>query len=468
VGLFSRSATFGLAAIAASCGQAYEGIALEGAPKIELSSTVVEFGVVSCGTDAPPEKALTIRNIGTAPLTWSAQMAESTQFSISGANGGTIAPGQEAVLTIASRPVSADSAAGATLSTALSITSNDPETPTIEALAQLVTGGGMIEIVPQSISFGESPVGVASFETPTVIRNNGNQPIEIRIDPPPNPDFSLASDLGAAPITATLGPGEAVPGLVGRFTPSAIGQATTTAAITVTGPVCGTRPSSIELTGSGSTSGVGVHPGLLDFGHVPCGSAAASKVITLSSAENGPKYEFRAKLGKDTASAFTVDPPTGLVPSGGTQVITVKPKVIPQGGIGDNLYGDVLTITTNAPGDTPRQVHLRMSPLGAIFSVNRTTHDFGDVNTNGNGRETTFYVSNTGNAYGVISFYVAANAFNVKAPSTIGINPGSTGSIVVRAKPQGTGVKTGYAVPSTSSAICAPLPPAISLRCRGR
>jgi hypothetical protein len=455
-----------LAAVAASCGQPYEGV-LEGTPKIELSTTTVEFGVVPCGAAAPAVQALTIRNIGTAPLTWSAQLSDTTQFSISGASGGTVAPGGEALLTIASRPVVPESVAALTLSAVLSITSNDPETPTIEGLTQLTTGGGMLEMVPQSISFGQTPVGVAAFETPTLLRNTGNQPIEIRIDPPTNPDFSLASELGAAPITVRLEPEQAVLGLVGRFTPSAIGPATASAAITVTGPVCGAPPSSIELAGSGSASGVGLQPGLLDFGLVPCGSAAASKVITLFSAASGPEYKFEVKLGKGAASAFTVSPESGTVPVGGSRVITVTPRAIPRAGIGDNLYGDVLTITTDAPGDAPHEVPLRMSPLGAVFSSSTSFIDFGNVKTSGSGEDRSFKVYNTGNSAGVIQFSVASNTFSVKAPSTITVAPSGTGTITVRAKPQGTGNKSGDVVPSTPSAICAPLPPAIRVTCKG-
>src|SRR5262249_44681239 len=186
-----------------------------------------------------------------------------------------------------------------------------------------------IELVPEVLSFGESPVSVPALDIPVTLKNSGNLPITVSIAQPSNSQFSIAwTD---APQALLLQPGATVPGLTGKFTPNAKTSTTATAAITATGPVCGTLPSAITLKGAGAASTAAVQPALLDFGSISCGLAGQNKTVTILNAGGFP-FTFSTAFGKGNSSSFSASPPNGTVAANSSTPVTITPAAIPMNG----------------------------------------------------------------------------------------------------------------------------------------
>jgi hypothetical protein len=470
VGKHARAARITLFALATlalgSCGRAYDGEGLLDAepPKIELSTTFTDFGPTPCGGTSAATRSMAIKNGGASVLHWTAKVPDGAPFSIAPSEG-DVPPREAMAVEVVSNAVASEELPG-TKSAVIAFSSNDPNAPVVEMVAQRVATGGMLEIDPQPLGFGDSPVGV-TIEAPLTIRNSGNDSLDVGIGAPDQAAFAIDASGRAVPFATKLLPGTQVEGLRARFTPTAKGPLSSSAAVAVTGTTCGPRPSAITLAGVGSDSTVAVTPPALDFGAVACGQTAAPKSLTVLSAPGGPPFKFSTLLEKPN-SPFVVTPTTGDVGSGGSVQVKVTPKPIPTtGGTAANLYGDKLTVSTDAAGDTPHPIVLKMSPAGAMFTLSTTYIDFGQVNVSGNGRERTIAVTNTGNATGTLSFSLSSANFNIVGATSVTLAPNAAGSIIVRAKPNNTNVKDATIYVSSPSPVCAPYPTTVGLRCRG-
>lgn len=453
---------------AASCGRAYEesGGLLGAEPgTIELSTSFVDLGASACGSTDAPTKEITLRNRGGSALSWSANVPPGANVTVAPSSA-TTAPGEAVTVTFAGSPIGTEATPG-TQAIGVSFTSDDPNAPAVEAVVQRSVTGGWLSIDPQPLAFGASPVGVP-IDAPLTLRNVGNEPIDVVLGVPDQSQFAISSVGRVAPIEARLLPGTALDGLSVRFTPTNIGAFAAAASLAIGGATCGARPSSVTLEGEGSTSQVAVTPVSLDFGYVPCGQTGAAKSFAFASVPGGPAFKFSTLLTKASASSFAINPETGNVGAAGSATVSAAPKAIPTtGGAGANKYTDTVTVSTDAPGDKPHVVSLVMSASGAVWSVTPTSIDFGDVNTNGNGRDRSVFVTNSGNAVGTLAFSLSAAAFSIVGPTAVTLGPGQTGSILVRAKPNATGVKTAAVGVSSPSVVCAPIPTPVALRCRG-
>jgi hypothetical protein len=450
----------------AACGRAYDADGLLDAepPKIELSTSFTDFGPTACGGTAAATRSFTIKNGGGSSLHWTAKVPDGSPFSVAPAEG-DVPPREAMAVDVVSNAAPVEELPG-TKSAVIAFSSNDPNTPVTEMVAQRVATGGMLEVDPQPLAFGDSPVGV-TIEAPFTVRNAGNDALDVEIGAPNQPAFTIDAAGRAVPFTTKLLPGTQVEGLRARFTPTAKGAASSSAPIAISGTTCGPRPSAITLAGAGSDSTVAVTPPTLDFGAVACGQTAAPKDVTVLSAPGGPAFTFSAVLEKAN-SPFSILPAMGSVGSGGSVLVKVTPKAIPtNGGTATNLYGDKLTISTNAAGDTPHPILLKMSPSGAIFSLSATYIDFGQVNVSGNGRDRTVTVTNTGNATGTLSFSLSSQNFSIVGATSVTVPAGGASSILVRAKPNNENVKEATIYVSSPSPVCAPYATTIGLRCRG-
>ena len=99
--------------------------------------------------------------------------------------------------------------------------------------------------------------------------------------------------------------------------------------------------------------------------------------------------------------------------------LTVMPKMMPStSAVSPNLYGDTLTITTNAPGDDPHTVDLLMTAHGAILEQSTGAMDFGSVLASAPATST-FTVSNSGNAPATVSYTTKPAAFSVSPQAQV-------------------------------------------------
>jgi hypothetical protein len=438
-----------------------------GPARAVLSTASVDFGLVSCGAAVPAAKVVTITNAGGAPLDWTAALATTPDFAISGASAGTIAPGAFGTLTIESTAVPALSGAGDTAQAMLTITTNDLQNTTTALPVKRTAAGGTLSIVPLTADFGETPAGVAAQDIPLAFKNTGNQSVIVGLGAvTPAAGFSLTWT--GAPAAVSLAPGATLPLLVGHFSPPALtyGTFTSTSPLTVTGALCGTNPTSITLTGTSTTSAASVGPGSLDFGLVDCGTTAAPKKVKISNS-SATAFTWSAAL-MSAAGYYTLSPTSGTVAGNSFVEVTVSPVAVPgTSAISPNLYGDTLTITTTAPGDSPHVVDLLETAHGAILAQSTGAIDFGSVLAS-SPATSTFKVSNSGNAAATVSFDATPSVFTLSPQAQV-VGAGAAYDATVRFAPTAQQSYAGTAtMKTTGTVLCAPLPkPAITLTGNG-
>jgi hypothetical protein len=439
-----------------------------GPARAALSATAVDFGLVSCGAAAPAAKTVTITNSGGQPLTWTAKLAATPDFSITGVSAGTVAPGTFGTVTIASTAVPSVSAAGDTAQAVLTITTNDTATPSVALPIKRTAAGGTLTVVPLTAAFGDTPVGVAAAPIPVSLKNTGNQPVIIGFGPilPAGGGFTLGWT--NSPAAVSVAPGTSVASLVASFKPTSKASFAGTSALTVTGALCGTNPTELTMTGNGTDSAAQVQPGSLDFGLVDCGSAPAGNKIKIinSNAAGGAPIHWDAVLTANVS--YTLSATTGDVVANSFTEVTVTPNPIPSmSAVTPNLYGDTLTITTNAPGDDPHTVDLLMTAHGAILDASAGSIDFGSVLLSAPATQA-FTVSNSGNAPATVSYTTSPAVFSVSPQGQV-VGAGTNYMATARFAPTAEQLYSGKATMTVAAGtvLCAPLKPPMNLSGQG-
>lgn len=442
-----------------------------GAPHVSLSTTTIDFGILLCGEAAPPPKVVTITNSGGAPLTWTANVAPATDFSVKGPTAGTIAPGMFEKVAIASTAVPSLSNAGDTSQAVLTITTNDGAMPSVALPVTRTAGGGELTIFPVPVSFGDTQPNVAAAPVPITYKNTGNQVISIgpgNVTPFTGEGFSFFYD-GPQIAPVVLQPGASVPGLVGNFKPPLSSSYTARSFVSVVaGSLCGVNPIELGLSGNRTDGSVLVQPGSLDFGPVDCGTAAAGKKLRITNAHavGGASIHWDAAFAGN--ANYTLSATSGDVGPSSFVELTVTPSAIPvTSPVTPNLYGDTLTITTDEPGDASHVVDLRMTAHGAILEASTGAIDFGSVPPS-SAVTSTFAVWNSGNAPAIVS-YTTSSAMMSVWPQGQGIGAGNGFVATARFAPTAAQPYAGtatMAVPA-GTVLCAPLKPPINLTGRG-
>jgi hypothetical protein len=339
------------------------------------------------------------------------------------------------------------------------LSTNDPSNGTVKIPVKLTAGGGSLALVPTSADFGQISVGTAATAIPIALTNTGNLSATVGFTQPANAAFTLAWT--GAPAAVVVAPGATVPGLVAGFLPATMGSMATTAGITTAGEMCGTSPTTIGMTGTGSSSPVTVQPGNLDFGLVDCGAQAPAQTVTIDNTGTST-ITFTATLA--TGSAYAVGPASGSIGAGASATLTVTPSAIPAASpVTPNGYGDVLTVSTTAAGDMPHAIPLRETAQGAILSQSAPNVGFGS-DAVGTTATSQFTVSNTGNASATVSFATQTSVFAV-TPQGQTVGGGGSYNAIVTFTPPAASAYTDTAAMSVApgTALCAPLPAAAML-----
>lgn len=162
-----------------------------GAPAAAISMAGLDFGMVPCGGAAPAAKTVGITNVGGAPLTWTASLSTTPDFALSGPSGGTIAPGENAIVTITTTAVPSSTGAGTTAQAVLTLRTNDPARAETDLPLKRTAAGGTLELVPLTAAFGGSPVGVPAADIPVTLKNVGNAPVTVSLAQPGDGQFSV-------------------------------------------------------------------------------------------------------------------------------------------------------------------------------------------------------------------------------------------------------------------------------------
>ena len=434
---------------------ALNGAGTQGA--LAVSPPTVDFGQVDCGGQAQP-KTFTLQNVGGAPLSFT--LANSTANFVVTPTTGTLASGASTDITVTPGPIPAQSDVTPNLYGDVIVVKTDVAGDVDHPVPVVETAHGAILSLPTtSIDFGGVGTGLSSGYQVTVT-NTGNADATVSYATT-NPVFSVGPQ-GQVISGGTSG----YP--VALFSPTQQVGYLDVASLSVSSDtvLCRPIPADIALKGSGTAGSVKVTATDLNFGLVDCGTVSAPQTTVLQN-QTGAPITFSTALGRGATSPYVVTPASGTLAAGASQFLTVTPKPIPQtASTTGDAFADLLTITTNAPGDAAHNVNLHESAHGAVLGFTVASVNFGYVFL-GNTATRNFSVTNTGNASAGFTLTVGgpnAGDFGVAPKTNTAAAAGSaaeTASFTGPANPFAT--VHGTISLSTNAVLCAPLPTAIAL-----
>lgn len=462
-GITPASDSAAIAVEGAVCGTSVSAVPMTGQGtngSVTLDTTELFFGtngLVDCGATSPG-RTVTLGNAGNAAFAWTATLGRggASPFTVSPASG-TVPAGATVTLTLTSAgvPPEADTTEGA-FGDVLSIVTDVANDVTHRVSLRQTARGARLRLAPADLDFGQVPVQTSS-RAPFSVVNDGNTSPEVALTVD-NPLFSLDP---AGPVVAAAGASVALHAV---FAPDASVQLETglvALSLDAGEVLCAPLPGALTLRGQGSSGSVGFSPAALDWGGVDCGSTAAPRTVTFRNTGN-QAYTVSATLGRDAGATFdlTLAPATGVVePDGGTLVITVAPRPVPQtSAVTPNLYGDVLTVTTDVPNDTPHDIPLRLTARGSIFAISTGSLDFGSV-PRGATATSQFTLSNSGNAPGALVFTPGQPSI-FSLPANAQVNGNAVSPQVGTFSPAAAASysDTATIAPASGTVLCQPLP----------
>src|SRR5580658_4559936 len=171
-----------------------------GAPGGMLTTTPVDFGMVSCGS-APTAKTYSMQNTGSAAFTWSATV--SSILAIQGPSSGTVAPGTTASITVGASPVPTTSDPGVPITGTLSVTTDIPGYTSVTVPLTVTPQGGSLVLSQSVVGFGTIEL-LTDSTLPFTLENVGNMPVSVTLGAPSDDEFVLTYT--GAPAAGTLAP----------------------------------------------------------------------------------------------------------------------------------------------------------------------------------------------------------------------------------------------------------------------
>ena len=372
---------------------------------LAVSSNALTFGPTTCGTTAPAQSIM-LTNSGNAPLTWTAMLGNVSPvpYTVLPAMTGSLTAGASTTLMIAAGPIPQQSSVQTdfyadTLTFNTDVVGDEPH---VVALHQTASGA-ILAFNPATVDFGDVPVSTTATAHFQVV-NTGNAAAHATLT-------SGAASFAVTPAVATsVGPGLDV-SFTGTFMPGTSTTLTSgTFSMASSDPLCAPLPQPLPVSGTGTTGVVAFAPGSLTFGNqtasgfTACGTAAPAQQITFTNSGN-QSYAIvpTLELGAASPYAFAMTPASGVVSaSGGTATVTVTPKPIPQTSSVPGTYGDSLSVTTSAAGDTgPHIIALAESAYGAILTGVPTSLQFPPTIV-GEQSLSSIGITNSGNAAAVL------------------------------------------------------------------
>lgn len=396
-------------------------------PQLVVSPAAVDFGTVTVGTKAT--SVLTLSNNGSADLTISLLTLTGSEFGISGiATPKTISAGQSVPVTLSYSPTAASVSAGS-----LTITSNDPTTPT--AVVSLSGTGtntslGRLAATPASVSFGNVTDGKSSSQTVT-ISNSGQADVHVTAVQTSGAGFS-ASGL-TAPVTLT--PNQTV-NVQANFAPTVAGAANGTISITSD---ASNANLSVALSGTGVAAPVGqlsANPASVSIGNVAIGTISSQNFTVSNSGQAAVNISQISASGSGFSVAGAAVP-LSLNPG---QSVTLKAGYTPA--VAGAASGSI-AITSDASNST-LTVPVTATGVQAGLNVSPASYNFGSV-VDGQAKSQSFTLTNTGAANLTVTQIAPSGAgFSLNGVTTpLTIAPGQSSSFTVQFAPTTAGALSG-------------------------
>lgn len=426
-----------------------------------ISPTVVDFGSVNCGTTATA-KTFTIKNPTQDTVEWAASLSKGTNSSFTIApTSGSLAPGGSVVVTATPAKIPATASTAANGFGDLVFVSIGTSTTSVQLLQS--ARGAVLAFVPTSLAFGSVPIGIGGGSSSTIgVFNSGNADANVTLSLTGSSSYSLPSGNSQ---TLTTMPGVTTTSLVTFTPPAALSYSAEIALATASADVlCAPLPSPLALSGKGTVAVPSVTPPSIlfgDKGYTDCGTAAATQIVTIKNTGNASLGWSAALL--HGANYFMLSANSGTIAGNGSQQITVTPKTIPTSSvITPDGYSDTLTISTNAPGDTPHDVQLHQTARGAIVARSTSGLSFSNVPV-GTTSTQQYTFSNTGNVDITLGFTNGDTGFIQPASVIVGATGFANPAVVFAPTTARSYSDIGIVSNTKGVPLCGSLPGTLSL-----
>ncbi len=414
--------------------------------------------MVPCGQAGLP-MTVTIQNIGNAAFTWTATLlhGNGTFYTLS-ATSGPVGPMASVPVMVTPKVVPATSSTAPdafadTLTITTTAAMDVPHTVALHETAQ----GAIISRSLNSLNFGNVASGTTSTQTYT-FSNTGNVNATLTLT---NGDTAFVQ---TTPLLASAGAGVFTTESV-SFQPTLTQPYSDISLLALQAPVplCGSLPGNLTLSGTGTNPSLTATPSTLNFGSIPCGTAALS-TQTVNVTNNGPATTFSAVLLKGAGSYFSINPASGSMTAGGIVPIVVTGNMIPStASTSSNAYGDTLQVTTGT--NNVADINLNMTALGAVLAFSKANIAFSATPPN-TPVTSPLTVNNTGNAPVTVTLVPSLGVFTT-TPITGAVPAGTMLPVTASFEP------TSITPPSYSGTLsmtvpmgaylCGPLPMPIPL-----
>ncbi|MFO0747310.1 MAG: hypothetical protein U1F43_16835 [Myxococcota bacterium] len=414
--------------------------------ELTLSTTGLAFETWDCGSPLPDSRKVTLVNSGGTPASYSVTVGGvwPEWYQIVDAGPGRLEPGASAEIEVRPRwPGGASMPGDKPAILDFEVVAGATYVPNVSL--SFHADGAILRSEINNGDFGELLVGAPARSITHAIVNGGDKAATVAITSALDPALTVAFAGSPGPVTLEAG-GHL--DITATYAPTVAGDDRGSIAFTATGAVCDQRELvPIPLTGKARTGSVLVS-GDLDFGDTACLTTASPQLITVSNS-SAVAAGFSATAG----GFYSVDPSSGLVPAFGTATLTVSSAEV---GIypsyGTSIDG-VVVITTDAPGDSPHDVHLTQGTHGAV--VRFVDQPFYAQAPLGATAGFDVHLQNSGNVAGTLRLVTSTPELTLDR-SDLTIPPGETVAVHAAFTPTASSVRHGaqIAVESTVAGGC--------------
>ncbi|MCA9520299.1 MAG: choice-of-anchor D domain-containing protein [Myxococcales bacterium] len=362
-------------------------------PLIGVSKSTLDFGTTTVG-DTSDVQSITVSNTGDGMLKIG-EVTASTDFTVTEnlCAGKALAKNESCTISIAATPKSAGSLQGA-----LTIASNDADTPSKEVQLFVVADLASIEAKPPSLTFADTKIGTATQAQTITVTSNGPGTLVIGSVSIGGTDAdSFAIDLDGCSGTKLKSTESCTITVISK----PVAATDLVASVSIPSNADGVPTTTIDLSGKGlSAPALTFEPATLDYGDVPAGGTSEAKIVTLTS--YGTEDVTITSIAASDATHFTVDPNGGDSPCGSlpktlkpgescTFSVTFTPEL-------EQAYSGTLSIDSTHSGGLLQQPLSGKGTAEPNIEVSPASHDFGSVNVGQKSAAQVITIANTLNS----------------------------------------------------------------------
>ncbi|MCA9552375.1 MAG: choice-of-anchor D domain-containing protein [Myxococcales bacterium] len=269
-----------------------------GGPNVDCAPASLDLGVTGLGRALVG--AVICTNTGVEEAQLGAALVAGGAFAVTSSASLSLAPGASTAVQVTFTPAALGVAQGT-----LRITSNDPDTPTVDVQVQAEAVDLLpceVTAEPGTVDFGAVSLGDRrSLSVALANRGPTDCVVAAFVD---NTAAPISVQLPTAP--QTIAPGASLTFDV-TFAPATGGAATASIAVTFLNP--GSTDLVVDIQGEGATPPVTVEPYPVDFGGVAVGCASPeTRSITIRRTAPGPGVVTQVELITSATTAFSLNP----------------------------------------------------------------------------------------------------------------------------------------------------------------